>query len=87
MSDPADAQLVRGPQQRQASTDDHALEPHRLVIRRVDRKVERRAFLVPHAAVVGGEDAEVVWAWREIRVFHMAVADHLAPVAVLPIQP
>jgi hypothetical protein len=84
--DPADADLIRGPQQRETRHCDHGLEPRRLVVRRRNAEIQDGAFLVPHAAVVGGRDAEVVVARNEIRILYLSDVDHFPPVLVLPIE-
>ena len=44
------------------------------------------ARLVPHPAVVAGDDAEAVVAGRKVRILRLAVVDHLPPVAILALQ-
>ena len=61
-------------------------EPIRLVVGRRNRKVQKRAFLVPHAVVVASDDAEAVIARREVRIFYFAVIDNFSPVAILTLQ-
>ena len=84
--DRAHAQAVSGPEQRHERRGRERAESDRLVVRRRDREIERRALLVPHPAVVAGDHAEPVAARRKIRVLRLAHADHLSPVVILAFQ-
>src|SRR5215469_3175719 len=62
------------------------MKPVRLIPRRRNHEVQRRAFFVPQSAVVGGHDTEAIVAWRQVRVLRLAVVDDFLPVAVLALQ-
>src|SRR5208337_3895411 len=61
-------------------------EPIRLVVSGGNAEVQKRAFLVPHAAVIAGHYAKPVIARRKVRVLHSALVDDHSPVLVLAFQ-
>src|SRR5271165_2677692 len=82
----ADAKLINGPEQGQEDDCAERAEPARLVVSGWNRKVQQRALLVPHTAVIASHHAEAIVAWRKIRVLHSALVDHLSPVLVLAFE-
>ena len=81
-----DPDPVASPEQPQSTRRAERTEPGGLVVRWRDRELQHVALFVPHTAVVGGDDAEPVRAWTQIRILHVALVDDLSPVAVLPVQ-
>src|SRR5208283_5083434 len=77
---------IQRPQQCQRSGHARQTEPGGLVPGRIDRKIEGRACLVPHAAVIAGHHAEAVVTWLEVRILHFAFVDDLLPVSILAFQ-
>src|SRR5258708_781061 len=77
---------IQRPQQYQKSGRARRAKPGGLVVRRVDGKIERRAGLVPHAAVVAGDHAETVIAWRKIVIERLSFIANVLPVAIAAFQ-
>src|SRR5262249_11777759 len=85
--DLADAIAIHRPEQREER--DYRCRPYRraLVPRGRDRELQDVPGLVPHAAVVAGDDAEAVRARTQIAVVRLAVSAHLTPVVILAFEP
>jgi hypothetical protein len=62
------------------------LEPTGLIVRRGDGKIEGCAGLVPHAAVIAGDDTEPVIAWRKIVIERLPVIAGVLPVGIMTFQ-
>src|ERR1700691_5295198 len=62
------------------------LEPSGLIIRRADGKIEGRAGLVPHSAVIAGGDAKAVIAWRKIVIERLPFIANVLPVGIAAFQ-
>ncbi len=76
------AQAVQRPQGSDECRDAQGAEPIRLPVRGSDEELERRALLVPDAAVVRGDHAETVVAGVEVAVERLAAIAGLLPVGV-----
>src|ERR1700752_2718097 len=61
-------------------------EPVRLVVSRRNREIQKRAFLVPHPAVVGRGDSKSVVARREISVKRLAAISYVVPIAIQTLE-
>ena len=70
-----DTEPVGGEEQGQEGDDAQHSEPVCLVPHRRNHEIQRRAFLVPHPAVVGGHHAKPVRPGPQVRVVHMARVD------------
>src|SRR5215469_2205837 len=79
-------QLIERPGQYEKRSHARQTEPPGLVVRWRNRKIQRRALLVPHAAVVAGLYAEAVVARRQICVEGLTAIPGLLPIAVKPFQ-
>src|SRR5580704_13429432 len=77
---------VERPKQYEKSGHARHAEPGGLIVRRGDGKIEGRAGLVPHTAVVAGHHAEAVAAWIEIGIECLPFIDDLLPVAIVAFQ-
>jgi len=60
------AQLIQPPHHNKKGGDARRPKPIGLPVRRRNGEIERRALLVPHAAVVAGHDLEAVVTGRKI---------------------
>src|SRR4029450_13461418 len=81
-----DTKSISGPEQEQEKNQNGQAEPRGLVEGRGDGKIQQRTFLVPHAAVVRGYQAEAVGAWREGRVDRLATVAGILPIFVVAFQ-
>src|SRR5215469_15441394 len=81
-----EAIAIHRPKHCKAGDQDRHTEPSSLVVRGRDRKIQRCAGLVPHAAVVGSYHTEAVVARREIVVERLATIARVLPLAVVPFQ-
>jgi len=81
------AQEVKRPQQCHERQHTERAEPVRLPVRGCDGEIERRAFLVPDAAVVARDDAEAVGAGIEIGVERLPTIARVLPVGIAAFQP
>src|SRR5215472_2092015 len=81
------AQEVQRPEPPNKGGGTKNFEPGGLVIRRSDRKLQRCACLVPYAAVVAGDHAEGVMAWRKIGVKRLPAIADIPPVAIVTFEP
>ena len=83
----ADAMAIGDAERRQRHRGDEDAEPRRLIGGGEDREFQRGARLVPHAAVVGRQDAETIVAGRQIGVMRLTIVQRLAPLRILALQP
>src|SRR5271168_128644 len=81
-----EAVAIQAPQEEQKSDGVRRLEPAGLVISRGDGEAKRVANLVPHAVVVGGDNAKAVILRRKIRVERLAAIADVLPVAIEAFQ-
>src|SRR5262249_58591410 len=73
---------IERPQQRRERGDAQRAEPPRLPVRWCNGELERRALLVPDAAVVRGDDAEAIAARIEVGVESLPPIAGVVPVAI-----
>src|SRR5690349_12303701 len=78
----AQSQLIQRPKHRQKRGHKRQTEPDGLVIGWGDGKVQERAGFVPHAAVVGSNDAEAIVTRRKISVESLSPIASFLPIAV-----
>src|SRR5690242_17944057 len=76
------SQLIEHPKQCQKRGHKRQTEPDGLVIGWGDGKVQERAGFVPHAAVVGRNDAEAIVTRRKISVESLSPIASFLPIAV-----
>ena len=86
LRDLMEAVPVQRPEQSQKSGRARRLEPSGLIVRRGDGKIEGRAGLVPHAAVIAGHHAEAVIAWRKIVIERLPFIADVLPVGIVAFQ-
>src|SRR5437762_3634637 len=77
---------MQRPEQSQKSGHARRLEPTRLIVCRVDGKIEGCSGLVPHAAVVAGDHAEAVVAWRKIVIECLPPSACVLPITIVAFQ-
>ena len=65
------SELIKRPEQHHKSRRAAQAEPDRLVVRRRDGKIQKRARLVPHTAVIARRHAKRVLARPEVRILHL----------------
>src|SRR5262249_28496371 len=63
------------------------LKPPRLIVGRIEGKIERRARLIPYAVIVGRRDMEVVLAGRQVAVEDLAARARVPPLVIAPVEP
>src|SRR5262249_47280275 len=81
-----DSKLMESEQQRERRDYDHCAKPCRLVVGGRDRKIDDGAGFVPHAAVVGRDDAEPIIAWGQVSIERLPTRASILPVGVTALE-
>ena len=79
-------QLIKRSERCQKSGHTQRSKPNRLVVGRSNGEIQERPRLVPHAAVIAGDDAEAVLAWRKIGVERLPTIAGVLPIAIPAFQ-
>src|SRR5579862_2267930 len=77
---------VQPPQQYEKGRHARNAEPDSLIVRRVDKEIQKIAGLIPHAAVIAGHDAETVVAWRKIVIERLPLIACVLPFGIMAFQ-
>src|SRR3954465_7248822 len=84
--DLTEAQLIHRPEQREQSCHYRCAEQVGLIVRGSDREIERRAGLVPHAAVIARCDAESVSPRTQVGVKSLSAVADVLPLAIVALE-